>query len=592
MNFQVLKQILILAICFPLVIKAQQANQQEQKPYEALRAAQEVSAVVRFMPASINLKEASVVDAVAAYLQQTEPELAMPGMALHLLYNKQSRLGRHLLFAQTYKGVRVLGATIKVNMDANGNVLSVLKTLQPIQSDVDVQNTSADARWLLVNNQPTLVYSYLQGEKYIVKDAEGNSISERDAKLYLMGDDTTAAGKVFMPDPLTPISVISGQNGTYKHFNDSDYALLNDQRVEVLFPVTFDNGVFSLKNEYVEVLDFLAPSIAPPTPATPSFEYLRGDDGFKDVMVLYHITNLQQQLQTLGINQVNVPIKCDAHATTQDNSSFLPTDTTLRFGTGGVPDAEDADVIVHEFTHALSFFIAPSETMSSERRAIEEAVCDIQAAIYSHRYATFNWRKLYNWDAPNPVASGTSPFWNGRNGASTKTYAQYTGNPYADCEIWSSTILDIAEAVGHDSTLVLLFASLASYTDQTTMPQAAQLFMQADSVLMNNAYGWKIGPIFNARKLGNFPTAIPEVQRLMQTLSIANTAEFAMGTGNAVLELPFDAMMKVYDISGRLMEQTNVKSGTFTFRSDDYKSGMYIIRLSSQGSEVAIKLVR
>lgn len=563
-----------------------------QPAYDALKAAEQKQISVAYTPASVPFVMEAGIQSITEYYQRTEPVLSLPGMGLQLVSDKQSRMGRHLMYAQTYQGIPVIGAWFKVNIDVHGNVLSVFNSLQSFSGNIEIPAEQKHLQILLVNEQPQLVYAYHEGESYFVKELNGTIIRERDAKLYMMQDDTTAQGKVFRPDPVTPINVISGQNNTYKNYNDSDYAMLNNQRVDVSFPVTYDNGMFYLKNNFVEVLDFLSPNIAPPVLSTPTFNYLRGDDAFEDVMVLYHITHLQQQLHAIGINQVNVPIKCDAHASTQDNSSFLPADTTLRFGTGGVQDAEDADVIVHEFTHALSFFISPTVSMSNERRAMDEAMGDIQAAIYSKRVASFNWRKIFNWDAPNPVAAGTTAFWSGRNAASTKTYDDYTNNPYSDCEIWSSTILDIAESVGHDTTLVLLFSSLASYTDQTTMPQAAELFMQADSVLMNKAYGWKIGPIFNARGLGNFPTAVPEVERLMHRLSIANSAEFAMGTGIAVLELPFDAVVNVYDIQGRLVENRNVKAGNIQFDPNQYMPGMYVIRISAQGLEAVIKLVR
>ncbi len=588
------KRISFFLMMFPFIAFAQQSTNRQviqQTPVDALKAAEQTIPSANFTTFEIDVTK-DINQSILAHFQQSEPLLAQPDMGLMHVYTKYSRLGRHILYQQTYKGIPVLGATLKVNINPEGKILSVFNTLQTISATEFAPSSTANAHWLLVNQQPQLVYAYHEGENYIVKDGNGSVIRERDAKLYLMADDSTVSGKVFLPDPLTPIGVISGQDGTYKHFNDSDYALINDQRMSVVFPATYDSNVFLLKNKYVKLVDIQTPNISPPVSSTPSFDYLRGEDGFKDVMVIYHITNLQQQLHAIGINQVDMPIRCDAHAGTQDNSSFMPTDTTLRFGTGGVPDAEDADVIVHEFTHVLSFFITPSVSMSNERRAMEEGICDVQAAIYSHRYAGFNWRKLYNWDAPNPVASGTSPFWPGRNGASTKTYAQYSGSPYSDCEIWTSTILDIAEAIGHDSTLVLLFASLASYTDQTTMPQAAELFMQADSVLMNKAYGWKIGPIFNARGLGDFPTAIPEVQRLMKTLTMANTAEFAMGIGEASLELPFQATINVYDMQGRLVESRKANAGVTTFNPQQYVSGMYIVRIESQGSEAAIKLVR
>ncbi len=64
-------------------------------------------------------------------------------------------------------------------------------------------------------------------------------------------------------------------------------------------------------------------------------------------MALYHVTNTQEYLHSLGIDEVKYQLKIDAHSSTSDQSYFeYDGDTTLNFGTGGVPDAEDADHLV------------------------------------------------------------------------------------------------------------------------------------------------------------------------------------------------------------------------------------------------------
>ncbi len=589
-------RLLFILSVFPCVIFAQQQSASIPKMESAIRLFEQQPASASFAPEKIAVSDAAMSESVQQYLQKTVPVLQDPQTGLVLAHRKHTRMGWHLSYQQTYLGIPVLGATIKVNTNDEGVVLSSFSKL------LNTENWKAGtftpnalmgkAVWVIVDNTPQPAYQKWEGGNYIVTTAQGETVRLKDAHMYFAKEDTLVAGKVFLPDPLTPIGVISGENGTYKHYNDSDYALLNDQRVMRNFPATFDNGLFTLKNTYVELVDFMSPTIAPPTSANPQFDFLRGEDGFKDVMVCFHISNLQQYLKSIGIDEMNFPVKADAHAGTADNSSFLSSDTTLKFGTGGVPDAEDADVIVHEYTHGLSFFTCPSDIMSNERRAIEESLCDIQAALYSQRYAIFNWRKLYNWDAPNPTAVGTTPFWNGRNGESSKTYANYINSPYSDSEIWTSTLLDISEAIGGDSTLVLMFASLASYTDNTTMPEAATLFMQADSVLMNKAFGWKIGPIFNARGLGNFPVGISEQQAILNAITIKNTAGFAAGTANAEIEMPFNTTVNIYDVQGKLVLQQNASIGTFSLDPALFQHGMYLVKIGSDSAQTTFKLLK
>ncbi|MEZ4916786.1 MAG: hypothetical protein R2836_07345 [Chitinophagales bacterium] len=54
-------------------------------------------------------------------------------------------------------------------------------------------------------------------------------------------------------------------------------------------------------------------------------------------------------------------ISVDTHGNNGADNSFFSPATPLRliFGEGGVDDAEDADVIIHEYGHAISHFAAP-----------------------------------------------------------------------------------------------------------------------------------------------------------------------------------------------------------------------------------------
>jgi hypothetical protein len=214
------------------------------------------------------------------------------------------------------------------------------------------------------------------------------------------------------------------------------------------------------------------------------------------------------------------------------------------------------------------------------------------AAVYSRKYAPFNWRKLFNWDAPNPFAAGVTPFWNGRNGNATKTYVDLSTDSYFSSEIWSSTLLDIVEQIGGDSTIKLMLASMASYTDNTTMPQAAKLFMQADSILLNKYFGWKICPVFNARKMGNFPTGISESKRDLEMLSIQNSAAFANGQGDATLVLPFEADVVIYDLQGRMYQSYAKQNHNLVLRSSEFEKGMYWVRVFTPSTNATLKLIK
>ena len=150
------------------------------------------------------------------------------------------------------------------------------------------------------------------------------------------------------------------------------------------------------------------PNTAPPDAAS-SLVFDREADGFEDVQVYFHVDRTQRYVQSLGYTGSRAvaayPIEADAHsAGGTDNSFFLPSTTragegTLHFGEGGTDDAEDADLIVHEYGHAILEWIAPGTfggSITSEARALSEGFGDYWA---------------YSAHAAQRLASGRDPFW-------------------------------------------------------------------------------------------------------------------------------------------------------------------------------------
>lgn len=596
-----MKKLTGFLLLLPFCVGAQNStfnNTSNDRAYAAVKAQEKWSAVASFQPVAIPYVDVPMAERVRLYFKQNTPVLQQPNTDIELTQSKHSRMGWHYAFQQMYKGIPVFGATLKVNVNEQCVTLSVFDQLVNTQNWVAAEfapnQQFGNAIWIASGDAPVAAYQSNVGYNRVIVDAMGALIQQKDARLYYATEDTMVTGKVFKQDPLTSQQVIYGENGTYMHFNDSDYLLLNDARETVSFPATLESGIFKLKNQYSILIDRDLPSIAPVVSVTPSFDFTRKESGFKDVMAIYHVYNTQMYFQYLGFQELaNYQIKVDAHSGTSDNSYFAyNADSSLNFGLGGVPDAEDGDVPSHEYTHAMSWFLNAAPNMSTERRAMEEGMCDVIAAIMSKRTTEFNWRKLFNFDGPNPTTPGAGSFWGGRNGNSSKKYSNKVGDFYSDSEIWSSTLLDVSEQIGSDSAVILMLSMIYSLSETSTMPQAAQLYMQADSILFHKYFGWKMGKIFNDRELGNFPTGIDEQTALQQALKFNNTAAFAAGMGNAVLELPVDATVSVYDIQGKLLNTFASKAGNVSFDCNAYTSGMYIITVKTENAAVSIKLVR
>lgn len=144
--------------------------------------------------------------------------------------------------------------------------------------------------------------------------------------------------------------------------NDATNASLDAARSLVALPdITFSNGVYSLKSKYVQVADFESPSTGLFTQASPDFLFNRNDQGFEAVNAFYHLDRSMAYInETLGINCKstlnNGILLFDPHGLSgDDNSHFIPSSQRLAFGEGCLDDAEDADVVLHEFGHAIHY---------------------------------------------------------------------------------------------------------------------------------------------------------------------------------------------------------------------------------------------
>lgn len=561
-----------------LLLFAGLVNAQQTEVATRLNNQEAIPAAIAVAPASFNAASGITLPSVAGYEDAT----------LVLKQQYSSMLGEHFLYQQVYEGIPVYGAYLKVNKDKHGNLLSAFHTLIHVDEFETTAATPAADYWAVDGHKLIAAVSAKEGHHFILKQPGGALLYSYDKRLYYR--DTMAKAMVFNPDPVTSAGVIYGQGGTYKSFNDSDYALLNDQRVLKEFPARFDEGTFHLANKYSIITEFENPAHVPSISENGEFFFTRSQIGFKEVMAMYHIYAVQLFIQSLGFNEANYQLKVDPHASNGDNSYFSYQengDTTLRFGLGGVPDAEDADVIVHEYTHAISFSLNPDGDVinaAMERRAIEEGLCDAMACAYSKRLIPLNWRNVFNWD-------GHNEFWGGRNGNSSKTYEDKINSMYSDCEIWSSAMNSLSEAIGEDALIKLMLSVIPQFTPNTTMPQAARMMYDADSIMNNKVHLVELANEFNARKFGNFPVGLNDIA-FDRDFSLLNTLAFAQGTGDANLSTKQGGVfaIEVIDVNGRKIN--SMEGSSVVLKTDDYRPGIYFVSITFNGRSGYHKLVK
>jgi Zn-dependent metalloprotease len=210
-------------------------------------------------------------------------------------------------------------------------------------------------------------------------------------------------------------------------------------------------------------------------------------------MAYYWITEAQKYIHSLGfgesrraINNRPQPVRINQWGVDNSFATDHPKNE-LRFGKGGVDDAEDAEVILHEYGHAIHF----SQNFSfatEEAGAISEGFGDYWAVTVSDVVArslgVANKEPLpcvADWDSTS-YTSGV-PHCLRRVDLSLHYPENMRGEVHADGQIWSRALWDIRQALGNvkADTVILQgsfdfdgssFATLAN----STVAAAQQLY--------------------------------------------------------------------------------------------------------------------
>lgn len=308
-------------------------------------------------------------------------------------------------------------------------------------------------------------------------------------KLTASTNFISGTANVFIPDPLSFAHVAYGGNysspalGTYPADTDATNASLDAARTLVNLPeIESAAGVYKLKSSLVEIKDLEAPSKGLFTQSTPNFLFNRFDDGFEAANAFYHLDNSLRYINyTLGIPCIPLTnsgvLWFDPSGVNGDDNSYY-SDGTLVFGEGGVDDAEDADVVLHEMGHGIHDWLTGGHASSTT--GLGEGSGDYWAMSYSRSLnqwastdAANNW--VFSWD-------GHNEWWDGRVTNYIRTYPQ-TGSSYTEIhtygQIWATALMKIYDIIGRDKTDKAFLEGLALTNASSNQKTAAVAVRQA-----------------------------------------------------------------------------------------------------------------
>ena len=264
---------------------------------------------------------------------------------------------------------------------------------------------------------------------------------------------STGTGSVFMVNP-----VQSSGDQTLTDQKDSDAAVPASAYATV--PLRNLDGSGYLRGKWATVQS------ATGTPAfstTNTFAYTRHQDQFEQVMGYFWVNQAQEYLQSLGFGStlpgiVKQPfvVKIDQYG--GDNSYQTDKPYRIRLGKGGVDDAEDAEVIVHEYGHAVHASQVPGYGTSLDAGSIGEAFGDyFSVSVGLAAAKQYGWPVKaeeacpMDWDSTSYTAAPHCIRRFDRN----LTVATRKGEVHYDGQIWSQALWEIRkgyEAMGRTTT--------------------------------------------------------------------------------------------------------------------------------------------
>ncbi|MGW6195104.1 M36 family metallopeptidase [Kribbella sp. NPDC055110] len=446
---------------------------------------------------------------------------------LKLIKTKTSLLGKHYWYQQTFKGLPVINGyyakhvakdgavqiadgrdAVPANLDVSAAVAPASATQTantavtaranrariagPNKNLVPQPGATSGAAQLAVIGGPNarLVWNVTS------RSAEGVSRSLVDAdtgtvvESKVISDNVDGRGSVFDPNP-----VVSEQNEKLTDQNDKNQdALFLAQKNVILRNL---DGSGKLNGSYVNITEAkggLAQS------KTNTFVYQRANDKFEQVMVYYHINQTQEYIHQLGFTEVNNESQDFSVDTfSGDNSFYDPSTDMITVGEGGVDDAEDAEVIWHEYGHAIQDDVVPGFGESEEAGAIGEGFGDYWAVTMSVPVSRgFELPCVMDWDATSYTSDEPHCL---RRTDTGKTIDDKTGEVHDDGEIWSNALWDIHQALGRTKANKLILESTFFYDPDTSFAAAAQDTVQAARLLYGKPAAAQVTKAFQDRKI-------------------------------------------------------------------------------------------
>lgn len=596
---------------------------------------------------SVLAQQSPLESSAQKWITENSRSLKIPNYtSLQLSFVKKGNSGETLRFQQMMKGVPVFSSEIIVHFNKSGNIsytssenlknnIQEINTVPAFPASEALQKAHIAAKssgeimyeenklfvYLTDSGDTKLVFRVITnsfdhpGEWETIVDAQsGEIISVKDISVYHHSDNEdpkvkkskenaktvlgTGSGYIYQPDPLSKMQVAYA--GQYVDGSDATNASLDAARSLVTIPeLEFAAGVYKLKGTYVEIQELESPATGLFTQASNQFLFNRNDQGFEAVNAYWHLDNNLRYINlTLGIpcipGQNNGVLRFDPHGLSgQDNSHYIPSNDTLAFGEGGVDDAEDADVIIHELGHGIHDWLTNGN--ASQSQGLGEGSGDYWAQSYSRSLnqwpssaAAYHW--MFSWD-------GHNPFWAGRTTNYAAVYPSgITGTIHTDGQIWASALMRIYTQIGKEKTDRAFLEGLA-LTGSSTNQQNAAIAVRQAAIDMLGQFGYTCNDIdIITQEFTSTGYVLPTYNCLLSVTDTEKRDVISVYPNpvsdylNVSLKFTKDEKAQIFNIEGRMILETTLGKDKKQINVSGLQTGDYILTI--KGMNISSKFIK
>lgn len=415
------------------------------------------------------------------------PSLA--GVDLRMEQVRVSPLGSHIIYRQYVMGLPVFDGWVGVSLNEEGEVFHSWSTLQaarPGQVRVDAAAALMEARRVarvveLEGSVPRVELGVgARGPTYRVEIPAAEPVGVwqihvdastgrtfgaiEDIARYVEG-----SGQAFMVSASVALQTnnLTDNKDAASAVPTSAYSVMTLQGLD---------GSGYLVGPYADLKDRV-PRRKQANSPTNNFVYNREDDRFESVQAYWALDFAQRWIQSLGSEDVNNRQLEVAVGTSPADNSFY-TAGSITFGSGGVDDAEDSEIVWHEMGHAIQDDQVPGFGASHEGGSMGEGFGDfIGAAIGSLFSAGWQDECVGEWDAIS--YSNTNPPCLRRVDEDKVYPDDLQGEVHADGEIWSAALWDCRDIVGNDVGVSYTLASHFLLSPMASFEDGANAYLTA-----------------------------------------------------------------------------------------------------------------